>query len=154
MKQPNVKPLRGYKGQTPNDHTTDSHCAPYLDTSRHGDGNECSVCGVYHGGDPCPQCNGRGFHAEDCTYLGWDEKSSVRTLRGVVIPEIGRPLFPSEQFESAVEDLYTDPRPYGWVWDTAGAWLHICPRCWRLITDEEYSRNVGACRECSWETKP
>lgn len=26
----------------------------------------CTVCGVDHSGDPCPQCGGRGFHRDNC----------------------------------------------------------------------------------------
>lgn len=42
-----------------NDHTADSHCTvdPASDC--------CTGCGVYHG-DPCPSCEGRGFHREGC----------------------------------------------------------------------------------------
>lgn len=45
----------------------------------HASDSDCTVselgiyseCGVYHG-DPCPQCNQRGYHHLDCpVYLGW-----------------------------------------------------------------------------------
>lgn len=65
MKQPIENPHIIVE-EDPDAHVADSDCAPYLDTLT-GDGNECSVCGVYHG-DPCPQCNGRGFHKLDCTW--------------------------------------------------------------------------------------
>ena len=50
-------------GMIPTDrpHERDADCAPYLDAET----DTCSVCGVYHG-DPCPSCEGRGYHRDDC----------------------------------------------------------------------------------------
>lgn len=42
-------------------HSRDAHC-------RLGPEGLCIVCGVHHG-DPCPDCGGRGFHAEACPAL-------------------------------------------------------------------------------------
>jgi len=42
----------------PKRHTTDAHCTLDVD-------DQCVVCGVSHGA-PCPRCEGRGFHAQDC----------------------------------------------------------------------------------------
>ena len=41
------------------DHDKDADCS--LD-----DLDVCTGCGVWHG-DPCPDCGGRGYHAEDCS---------------------------------------------------------------------------------------
>jgi len=48
----------------PRAHECDEDCHPFL-RGDEGDDQECSVCGVYHG-DPCPHCEGRGFHDGDC----------------------------------------------------------------------------------------
>lgn len=42
-------------------HTKDEDCT--LDEN-----DTCIICGVAHG-DPCPECGGRGFHRENCSYL-------------------------------------------------------------------------------------
>lgn len=47
-------------------HTRDEDCA--LDPD-----GVCTTCGVYHG-DPCPDCGGRGYHAEGCALF--DEESA------------------------------------------------------------------------------
>lgn len=41
-------------------HTKDSDCTVDPETLL------CSVCGVDHS-DSCPECSGRGFHAEGCS---------------------------------------------------------------------------------------
>lgn len=41
-------------------HTTDADCAPFIVD------DSCSTCGVFHG-DPCPECQGRGFHKSECS---------------------------------------------------------------------------------------
>jgi hypothetical protein len=40
------------------DHDSDAHCT--LDAT-----DSCETCGVFHG-EPCAECDGRGFHAERC----------------------------------------------------------------------------------------
>lgn len=40
------------------EHTKDSDCTLDEDFV-------CKECGVYHG-DPCPDCDQRGYHAEGC----------------------------------------------------------------------------------------
>ena len=47
---------------SPDDHDCDADCAPHIDPKT----CMCRVCGVEHG-DPCPDCNGRGYHADGCT---------------------------------------------------------------------------------------
>lgn len=41
------------------DHQKDSDCTVDPET------NLCTICGVDHS-EPCPDCNGRGFHALTC----------------------------------------------------------------------------------------
>jgi hypothetical protein len=42
-------------------HTRDTDCTL--------DANACCVtCGVYHG-DPCGECNGKGFHSHECSEM-------------------------------------------------------------------------------------
>lgn len=41
-------------------HSQDEHCFVVE--------GECSVCHVWHG-DPCPECDGRGFHEKGCKQL-------------------------------------------------------------------------------------
>lgn len=43
------------------DHTQDSNCTV-------GPDGVCLICGVYHG-EPCPTCNARGYHLDDCPYM-------------------------------------------------------------------------------------
>ena len=47
------------------EHTSDADClaADSIDAT-----NTCTICGVYHG-DPCPDCNGRGYHDRDCNHV-------------------------------------------------------------------------------------
>ncbi len=47
------------------DHKSDEDCARFLPTDGFG---ECRRCGVGHG-DPCNECDGRGFHKPDCTRI-------------------------------------------------------------------------------------
>jgi len=46
----------------PRGHDCDADCAEYLVNG------ECTICGAYHG-DPCPDCNGRGYHLPDCNHV-------------------------------------------------------------------------------------
>lgn len=43
-------------------HFHDSDCTPDSDDC-------CTECGTYHG-DPCPECEGRGFHEQACSREG------------------------------------------------------------------------------------
>lgn len=45
------------------DHNKDEDCTLDKDTDL------CVECGVYHG-DKCIECNGRGFHRDNCTRIG------------------------------------------------------------------------------------
>lgn len=55
-----VAPLKTAK---PLPHTKDEDCTL-------GPDDCCTMCGVYHG-EPCPQCDGRGFHREGCLAAEW-----------------------------------------------------------------------------------
>ena len=44
-----------------NEHTIDEDCTL-------NDNDVCIICGVHHG-EPCPECDGRGYHQGDCSYL-------------------------------------------------------------------------------------
>jgi hypothetical protein len=48
---------------TTTEHTKDADCTVDPTT------DSCRECGVYHG-DPCPACDGRGFHVDGCDVLG------------------------------------------------------------------------------------
>lgn len=57
-------------------HHTDADCTldPADDT--------CRICGVWHG-DPCPECDGRGYHSEECPeLLGPERLEMIAALRG------------------------------------------------------------------------
>lgn len=49
---------QSFNGRT-EPHTRDEQCTVNWRTGT------CTVCGVEHGA-PCPECNGRGFHAVGC----------------------------------------------------------------------------------------
>ena len=46
-------------------HIKDEDCQSYIDPTTQC----CMMCGVYHG-DPCPVCNGNGFHKDNCPEIG------------------------------------------------------------------------------------
>lgn len=93
-----------YLGPTPppRAHACDEDCHPFL----HGEEDEhqeCSVCGVSHG-DPCPECDGRGYHDPDC--------SEVIERAEPIDRDDERAAAADARYDSDRDDRLTDPERY------------------------------------------
>jgi hypothetical protein len=56
-------------------HSTDADCAGHIDPET----DTCRICRVDHG-DPCQDCGGRGYHADDCPELRHGEAAVAEEL--------------------------------------------------------------------------